>query len=425
MLPTGCGLVTIAKPRNQFVTTGGERRARLRSVPPLYRRREFVGGAAGAAAATGLGLAFWRDLLGSDGSAAPVRRRDPGALRPPDPNGIRLPDGYRSRVIARGRETVAGTGYVWHDASDGAATFPTGEGGWILVSNSEVLDGGASAIRFAADGSIEDAYRILDKTIYNCSGGPTPWGTWLSCEEVGGGRVWECDPTGRRKAVARPALGLFKHEAAAVDPRGGHVYLTEDIPDGAFYRFMPRRPRDLGEGELEVALVGRDGGVRWRRVPDPAARSRETRDQVSGATRFHRAEGIWHDDGVVYLSTTGDHRIHAYDLAARRIEVIYDGLASRDAPLLRVDQMTASPAGEVFVCEDLATEEIDIGVIDRGRRTTRFLSVTGEDHVGSELTGVAFSPDGTRMYFASQRARKHGMVYEVSGPFRQRARPAR
>lgn len=379
-------------------------------------------------AAAGLGLAFWRDLLGEDassGTAPAARPAGPyGPRRAPDANGIRLPDGFRSRVIARGGERVHGTDYVWHEASDGAATFAADDGGWILVSNSEVIEGGASAIRFGAAGEIEDAYRILDGSIYNCSGGPTPWGTWLSCEEVGGGRVWECDPRGRRMAVPLPALGRFKHEAAAVDPSRGHVYLTEDIPDGALYRFTPARPRDLSEGVLEVAIVGAGGNVRWRRVPDPAARARETRDQVSGATRFKRAEGIWFDRDVVYLSTTGDHRVHAYDVHTERIEVLYDGLASRDAPLLRVDQMTASPAGEVFVCEDLATGEIDIGVIERGGRTTRFLSVTGDDHVGSELTGVAFDPSGTRMYFSSQRARERGVVYEVSGPFRRRVRPA-
>jgi secreted PhoX family phosphatase len=196
------------------------------------------------------------------------------------------------------------------------------------------------------------------------------------------------------------------------------VYLTEDLIDGAFYRFTPKRPRDLSEGLLEVALVGRDRSVRWRRVHDPAGRARDTRDQVSGATRFKRAEGIWFDEGVVYLSTTGDSRVHAYDTRARKIEVIYDGLGKGDTPLLRVDQLTASKAGEVFVCEDLATSEIDIGVIEPDRRVSRFLSVTGPAHRGSELTGVCFDPSGTRMYFSSQRARKHGVIYEVSGPFR-------
>ena len=84
--------------------------------------------------------------------------------------------------------------------------------------------------------------------------------------------------------------------------------------------------------------------------------------------------------------------------------MIYDGLASRSAPLLRVDQMTGSRAGEIFVCEDIATEEIDMGVIDRDRRASRFLSVTGPQHERSELTGVTFDPSGRRMFFSSQRA---------------------
>jgi secreted PhoX family phosphatase len=116
--------------------------------------------------------------------------------------------------------------------------------------------------------------------------------------------------------------------------------------------------------------------------------------------------------------------VHAYDIAAGRIEVIYDGLASREAPLLRVDQLTANRAGEVFVCEDIATDEIDIGVIDRRGRVSRFLSATGPIHAGSELTGATFDPSGSRMYVSSQRAfGKGGMpgpgaIFEISGPFR-------
>ena len=87
---------------------------------------------------------------------------------------------------------------------------------------------------------------------------------------------------------------------------------------------------------------------------------------------------------------------------------------------------TATRAGEIFVCEDLATEEIDIGVIERDRSVSRFLSVTGPEHAMSELTGVTFDPSGGRMYFSSQRAGSSGgipgpgAIYEISGPFRGR-----
>jgi secreted PhoX family phosphatase len=95
-----------------------------------------------------------------------------------------------------------------------------------------------------------------------------------------------------------------------------------------------------------------------------------------------------------------------------------------------VDQLTGSRAGEVFVCEDIATEEIDIGVIERDASVSRFLSVTGPQHRGSELTGVTFDPTGRRMYFASQRAFPKsdtlpgpGAIYEITGPFRGASRP--
>lgn len=396
-------------------------------------RRELIGLGVGGVAAVGLGAAFWDELFGSAATA----RRDPrvgyGPRRAPDAHGVRLPEGFRARVIARGEQEVAGTGYTWHLASDGAATFPLRDGGWFLVSNSETLDGGASAIRFDRAGRIAGAHRILGGTSQNCSGGGTPWGTWLSCEETLDGRVWECDPSGRREAVPHPAMGVFKHEAAAVDPRGRRVYLTEDLIDGGFYRYTPDRWPHLSSGLLEIATVERGGRARWTEVPDPLARGgTDTRDQVRGATRFKRGEGIWYDDGTVYVATTGDSRVHAYDVRRERFEVVYDGLASRSAPLLRVDQLTADRAGEVFVCEDLATEEIAIGVIDRRGRVSRFLSVTGPEHAGSELTGVAFNPAGDRMYFASQRAGGSGdaeepgpgAIYEVRGPFRGR-RPVR
>jgi uncharacterized protein len=388
------------------------------------RRRELIGMGIGGVAAVSLGAAFWDDLFGSAESRPLRRGRGYGPLGPPDENGVRLPQGFRSRVVARGDEVVPGTGYRWHIASDGMASFPDDGGGFVLVSNSEDFEGGVSALQFGRDGRVEDAYRILSGTTQNCSGGGTPWGTWLSCEEVEEGRVWECDPSGRRRAVAHPAMGIFKHEAAAVDAADRRVYLTEDLIDGGLYRYTPAEWPDLSEGLLEIARA-RDGVVEWVEVPDPLARRERTRRQVEDSAQLERGEGVWLDGHTLYVATTADHRVHAYDTRRERIEVVYDGLASRSAPLLRVDQLTGSRAGEVFVCEDLATDEIDMGVIDRNRRVSKFLSVTGPQHERSELTGVTFDPSGRRMFFASQRAFPKsdaepgpGAIYEVTGPFK-------
>jgi hypothetical protein len=82
------------------------------------------------------------------------------------------------------------------------------------------------------------------------------------------------------------------------------------------------------------------------------------------------------------------------------------------------------------VCEDIGSEEIDVGVIGPDRSVARFLSITGPQHRSSELTGVTFDPSGTRMYVASQRAFAKsdyepgpGAIYEITGPFRRPTAP--
>ena len=343
-----------------------------------------------------------------------------GPLQPPDENGVRLPEGFSSRVVAQSsQEPVPGCGYRWHPAPDGAAVFTTDDG-WVYVSNSEVggNQGGVGALRFDLQGRVIDSYSILDGTSTNCAGGPTPWGTWLSCEEFDQGRVWECDPLGKKQAIVRPALGVFKHEAAAVDPVQNDIYLTEDTGDGLFYRFRPgSREPDLSAGRLEAAEVMEGGKVVWHRVKDPSGVVQPTRMQVPQATLFKGGEGAWHHDQVIYFTTTQDGRVWAYDISASTITVIYDDDDHAEPELTGVDNITVSAGGDVIVAEDGGDNQIIAVLPDR--KTAPLLRVVGHDK--SEITGPVFDPSGTRLYFSSQRGAtgesEDGMTFEVTGPF--------
>ncbi|PRY30467.1 alkaline phosphatase PhoX [Pseudosporangium ferrugineum] len=346
-----------------------------------------------------------------------------GPLGAADANGIQLPAGFTSSVVARSRQTVPGTSYVWHDAPDGGAVIPDGDG-WIYVSNSEVgsaAGGGASRIVFSATGQVVGASRILSGTDNNCAGGRTPWHTWLSCEEVSRGRVFETYPLGGT-AVARPAMGRFKHEAAAADPVRQVVYLTEDEPDGKFYRFVPTAWGDLSAGTLQVLRAGSatSGSFTWATVPDPDGTPTATRRQVSGAKTFNGGEGCHYAGDTVWFTTKGDNRVWQINLAAGTYELAYDDdlVSPGSAPLTGVDNITGTSSGDLYVAEDGGT--MDICVITPDDTVSVFLRVTG--HSGSEITGPAFTPAGDRLYFSSQRgtsgSSSGGITYCVTGPFR-------
>jgi secreted PhoX family phosphatase len=289
------------------------------------------------------------------------------------------------------------------------------DGGWIYVSNSEVPNGGGgvSAVRFAPDGAILDAYAIASGTDRNCSGGATSWGTWLSCEEVAGGRVLECDPTRRGDAIPRPVLGSFRHEAVAEDRTSGIIYETEDAPDGRLYRYVPPRTGDLVHGRLEAAkIVG--SRVTWVEVaPDEPARSRAT-------TSFAGGEGIVIDGPTMFVTTKGDDRIWELGLGDGSIRVFYDGGATPSV-LSGVDQIVVHPmTRHLFVAEDGGNVElVEIALDTRGRATSIAPFLRFEGHDGSEITGPAFTADGRRLYVSSQRGRDGttGLTVEITGPF--------
>ena len=131
--------------------------------------------------------------------------------------------------------------------------------------------GGTTNLQFdIKQGRFVRSWASLAGTMQNCCGGPTPWGSWLSCEELVINPGFVRDDSGRRRELklrnrhgfvfevpaselVKPepllALGQMAHEAAAIDPNSGIVYETEDnYWASGFYRLLPNEPGNLKAG---------------------------------------------------------------------------------------------------------------------------------------------------------------------------------
>ena len=104
---------------------------------------------------------------------------DPNAYEPGNlqtlKNGILLSKGLDCRIIAETGKSVPGAESTdkFHGRPDFGATFPTDNGGWVYVSNSEVKKkkGGVGAIYFDKNSKVIDYKMLLKKTSMNCGGG--------------------------------------------------------------------------------------------------------------------------------------------------------------------------------------------------------------------------------------------------------------
>ena len=418
----------------------------------LLNRRNFIGAT---------GAAFSGLLLnGCTGRSAPLTSApssfaDYGPLVP-DPAGmLDLPRGFSYRLLSSLGNAMT-DGCTVPDKADGMGCFSLGNDEIVLIRNHELVPaddaGGVLAKGFGTrDGAIvpggttsivldattlevKREFRSLAGTIRNCSGGITPWGSWLTCEEAptgpgqrfgeglaeNHGWVFEvpANATGLIDAVPLKAMGRFNHEAACIDPRTGIVYLSEDRDDSVLYRFVPTTPGRLGDGGLLQAMVveglsdtrnwtsadmavGFRHTVRWIDCDDVESPNDDLRSRAAakGAAVVARGEGIHTGtDEIFVCSTNGGQRKLGQILRLvpgtggepDQIELFFES-QSKDQ-FNYGDNLTVGPNGHLIVCEDQYTEVVDNhlrGITPDGRAYT-----LGRLRMQTELAGGCFSPDG-------------------------------
>ena len=335
-----------------------------------------------------------------------------------------------------------------HERGDGAGAFVAA--GYTYDARS---GGGTTNLAFDPDGGRWlGAYASLAGTVRNCAGGPTPWGSWLSCEEtflIDGlphGYVFEVPADGHSNAQPLRALGRFSHEALAVDPATGIVYLTEDRGDSRFYRFIPATPGQLAlggrleamvlDGTRDTALAagGDAWGVSWVPIanPDPVGDTVRAAAAAQGAARIVRGEGCWYGHGLVYFNSTsggaaGEGQVFALDPVQATLTCVFasPGPEVLDNP----DNIAVSPHGGLVLCEDGENPVQSLHGLTPDGEIFRFAEnhvvLAGErngirgDFSGSEWAGATFEPKGGNWLFVNIQT--PGITFAITGPWKQGA----
>ena len=426
---------------------------------------------------------------GNGSVAAPIRRvgAGKGGYGPLISAGeeLSLPDGFSYTVLSTSGQPMS-DGRPTPNAFDGMAAFALPRGGVRLIRNHENRDtpltatpkgerslaydvkAGGCTVTLEVDTppggppTVLREFVSLSGTIVNCAGGPTPWGSWLTCEEStqglaqgwtrNHGYVFEVAAISNRQMGALPlrAMGRFVHEAVAVDPATGIVYETEDQPTAGFYRFIPSTRQLLANGGVLQILavkgspkhdaatgqtVGRVLPVVWITIPDPDPVSAATdpgavfkQGHGAGAARFSRLEGCWHGDDSIYFSATdgGDAkagqvwRYRPTSAAEGELTLVFESPSREvlDSP----DNITVAPGGGVVICEDGGGEQFIRGLTHDGRLFDLAKNLLN----ASEFAGACFSPDGRTLFVNTQGSTvddgvELGMTFAIQGPWEKGA----
>ncbi len=439
---------------------------------PNSNRRQFLSATGTAFAALMASGCMTRGAALSGGNSS---FSDYGPLLP-DPAGmLDLPEGFSYRVLSSLGDMMSDGGNV-PDKADGMGCLDIGNGEIALVRNHElvpsddaggpiakgfgthngqIVPGGTTNIVLDANTlEVKRQMRTLGGTIRNCSGGVTPWGSWISCEEAptGPGQLygdglavnhgWAFEVPGNAIGLVDPtplrAMGRFNHEAVCVDPETGYVYQTEDRNDGVLYRFIPDVPGQLSEGGRLQAMVidtlpdtrnwegadmavGQAFSVRWIDLDNVEAPEDDlrTRAAAQGATLIARGEGIhMGSDDLFFCSTSG---------GAMKLGQIFRFVPGRGAGPDQVelffesespdqfnygDNLCAAPNGHLLICEDQYTEVVDNYI--RGITPSGQPYAFARLRMQTELAGGCFSPD-RKWFFVNAYAPTRTLA--ITGPW--------